>query len=211
MSVELQGAITFLLAFQQRIGVLADAITGNVRHLEAIDRIIAEYDQAGPSRHIPARPAVAHGAKGMTPAGVAAQPAKAAAPSVAAKPAAKPSRSSSPANVAAHAHVDRKILDFLRAGRGPYPATMFVERLKLSSYQVKDSLKRLRDRGLVQLTGTRASARWGLAKATAATPGASVAPGRRLNGTEFETVWDGSKERKGEAPSLLGDRTQRSA
>lgn len=228
MSVELQGAIIFLLAFQQRLGILTDSITGNVRQLEAIDRIIAEYDHQhgliGGLRRVPTKPQVAQCA---TPA----VPKPAAAPAPTAVTAKAPARTfthggrrTSAAIAEAHAAIDASVLTFLKTS-GASGVTKIRSALKLSESQLKGSLIRLRARHLVRLAGTRAAARWSIDPAAKlpktppapttfgirATAGAAAGPGRTLNGAEFETVWDGSKERAGQAPSLIGARTQRPA
>lgn len=102
-----------------------------------------------------------------------------------------------------HDRIDRDVLRFLRAS-GPIGARKIRAGLKLSESQFKGAVARLRDQHLVRLTGTRNSAKWSAAPNA---PGAKQ-QATKANGTEFETVWDGTKDRHGEAPSLIGDRAQ---
>lgn len=85
----------------------------------------------------------------------------------------------------------------MKAGK-PIPTVKIVATTKLTAYAVKRALLTLvADKRIVH-TGVTASSRWALAKP-------ATAPAKAA----FETVWDGTKDAKGDAPSLIGDRPRK--
>lgn len=128
-------------------------------------------------------------------------------PAAKAQPAAIPVKMGRPRSAAvarAHAEQDAKVLQAMTAAAVPLPSATLVAKTKILRWALKDSLKRLRAAGRIRLKGNHRSARWLIVAPK--TP-AATGPTTRVNGQEFETVWNGSKD----APSLIGDRVQRKA
>lgn len=84
-----------------------------------------------------------------------------------------------------------QIAQFLKR-KGPQSPREIRQAAKMTSSQVGHALKVLSDRKLVTSTGQTNDRRYQLAP-------------------DFDVIWSGAAERAGDAPSLLGDRPQRSA
>jgi len=111
------------------------------------------------------------------------------------------------------------ILQTLRAYGTPVSLTVLIKALGRSGYQLKPHLDALIRLGGVVKSGQTSSTRYALptkprsgagAGTQAAPPvGPPSANGRRAHPETIETVWNGTKERNGEAPSILPPRERK--
>jgi len=154
------------------------------------------------------------------PATRTARPAKPqpAAKKVAAKPApAKPN--GKPAATGAYP-VGAAIISALGAHRGPMSPKALVTATKLPRWRVMRTLLDMHASGQLAKVGTRRGAtyalhnkpRSGAAAGTQAAPpvGPPSANGRQASPGGFDIAWSGTKERNGEAPSILPPRERKS-
>lgn len=86
------------------------------------------------------------------------------------------------------------------AKHGPSTTAALVTSTKLDAKQVLNALQRLRLAGLVSCSGARGSYVWSLVNPINGRPSGST--------VAYETVWNGTKERNGDAPGL-SSHTQR--
>jgi hypothetical protein len=97
-----------------------------------------------------------------------------------------------------------RILALLQARQGSMKSAEIVDALKAHPWPVKQALRELASQRLVALTGKTTSARWSAVESKAHAKPATDDP-------VVETVWSGTKERTGEAPTLVGSYPRKGA
>ena len=109
-----------------------------------------------------------------------------------------------------------KVRKRVLADEDPLSTPQIVQGTRLPVDRVRVALQQLVEAGEILSEG-QTSARRYRAPSRRSGPGAGtpsgslggVGPGRPVNGQEFETVWNGTKERNGEAPSILPPRERK--
>lgn len=183
---------------------LRERLSGIIRELKHAERMIEVFDVIAP----------------VVPAQVAsAAPAKVASKAFAAQP-------PSPAGPARgkRAEAEEKILALLRRAGEPLKPIAIIRGTKLPRSRVFGLLPSLMGRHLVLRAGTGRACTSGLAQPRpGAVAGTQAAPpvgpssangstggnGRQASSAPFEVAWNGTKDRSGEAPSLLPPRERR--
>jgi len=159
-------------------------ITCAIAALQALDPREWEGLSAGGREATGARPVQPRAAK--KPAGAPAPKVKTEQPKSTARPILPPvSRGPTPGAQAA-------ILGVLAAAGRPLSKSEIIDRAKLTAFQVKHTTGVLLDIQKVVLTGHGRAAKWSLAQTTLP----------KSSDPELESVWNGTKERAGQAPGL---------
>ena len=91
--------------------------------------------------------------------------------------------------------LDERILDVLK--KGPASPKSLRAAIYGPTHATDQALKALQRRGVIVCTGATTATRWALK------------PAKASSGPVLETVWNGTKDAKGEAPSLVSDQPRK--
>jgi hypothetical protein len=208
----ISGAILELEAFRERLARQIASLRCLERTIEHADQVAS--DVFGPiidaeQRGVPQpllKPGSGAGSPGATPeAPVRATPRPPVTKPTTARPpaAAVPSRAGAPPPGKGSAAAEQ-ILAYLQRQIAVSSRAEIASAMKRPVGKIAWPLKQLVRSGRVIATGRTFSRRYAAAKASART-------GIKSDESAFEVAWNGSKERKGEAPSLLGDRARKAS